>query len=199
LTKFYGKYASVDNRCWVVDGKLLAFTPAGLTSYTIPNGVQSIGYGAFEFCTSLKNITIPNSVTSIGDHAFYCCSSLESIAIPDSVRSIGVYAFALCSSLESVIIPEGIQSIGEATFEDCKSLRSVTIPDSVTEIGKYAFANCSSLTTVYSKPATPPTLGSDVFTYASLSDIYVPTSSVSAYKAAGGWSSYASIIEGRTF
>ena len=55
----------------------------------IPDGVTSIGNGAFRGCSSLKSITIPNSVTSIGDGAFKDCTSLTSITIPNSVTFIG--------------------------------------------------------------------------------------------------------------
>jgi BspA type Leucine rich repeat region (6 copies) len=80
---------------------LLQF-PGGLGgSYTIPNSVTSIGFGAFHFCTSLTSVTIPNSVTSIGDEAFYHCPSLTSVTIPNSVTSIGGYAFYTCTSLTS--------------------------------------------------------------------------------------------------
>lgn len=34
------------------------------TSYIIPDGVTSIGDGAFMYCESLKSITIPENVTS---------------------------------------------------------------------------------------------------------------------------------------
>ena len=62
----------------------------------IPNGVKSIGNGAFGGCTSLTSIEIPDSVKSIGNYAFWECTSLTSIEIPDSVKSIGNYAFDNC-------------------------------------------------------------------------------------------------------
>ena len=46
---------------------------AGCQNTVIPEGVTSIGYGAFFECSGLTSITIPNSVTSIGDGAFYGC------------------------------------------------------------------------------------------------------------------------------
>ena len=102
LKAFYGKFASADNRCLVIDGVLNSFAPAGLTEYTIPNGITSIGEFAFYFCTSLTSITIPDSVTSIGVCAFRFCRSLTSVTIPDSVTWIGGSAFEDCASLESV-------------------------------------------------------------------------------------------------
>ncbi len=79
LTSFYGKFASEDNRCLIVDGKLIAFAPAGLIEYTIPDSVTKIGEIAFWYCTSLTSVTIPDSVTSIGKWAFAVCTSLTSV------------------------------------------------------------------------------------------------------------------------
>ena len=79
LSEFYGKFASEDKRCLIVDGVLNSFAPAGLTEYTIPNSVTSIGKSAFSSCTSLTSVTIPDSVTSIGEGAFCYCTSLTSV------------------------------------------------------------------------------------------------------------------------
>lgn len=53
-----------------------------LESFEIPYGVKSIGNGAFEY-SGLKKITIPDTVESLGWGAFNC--ALDSICIPDGV------------------------------------------------------------------------------------------------------------------
>ena len=200
LKAFYGKLASADNRCLIVDGVLNSFAPAGLTKYTIPDSVTSIEKNAFYNCTSLTSVTIPDSVTSIENYTFEDCTSLTSVTIPDSVTSIGSYAFDGCTSLTSVTIPDSVTSIGRGAFYNCDSLTSVTIGNSVTEIGWGAFYSCNNLKDVYCKPTTPPAGGSDMFyNNASGRKIYVPTTSVEAYKSASYWSDYAPYIEGYNF
>ena len=221
LTAFYGKFASDDNRCLVVNGELTSFAPSGLTEYTIPNSVTLIGSYAFRSCAltsvtignsvteigdyafcecgCLRSVTIGNSVTSIGEGAFCGCNVLASVTIPDSVTSIGDYAFYVCSSLTSVTIPNSVTSIGDEAFYGCSSLTSITIPNSVTSIGSYAFYDCSSLKTVYCKPTTPPTGDISMFSSNAFGRIiYVPASEddsiINAYKAKQYWSDYKSYI-----
>ena len=197
LTSFSGKSASSDHRCLIVDGKLVAFAPSGLTAYTIPDGVTTIGEHAFFHCSNLTSVTILDGVTTIGNNAFEGCRSLTSITLPESITTIGEFAFSICSSLTSITIPDGITTIGEGTFWYCSSLTSITLPESLTTIGDDAFAACSSLTEMYCKVTTPPTLGSG--TIISISSIYVPRASVEAYKSADGWSEYANKIKGYDF
>ena len=131
------------------DATTLLSYPAGKTAteYTIPNGVTSIGNGAFYSCTNLVSVSIPNSVTSIGDDAFAECDRLTDVTIPDGVTSIGDGAFAKCDELTSVTIPNSVTSIGDGAFSGCTNL-SVSIPDGVTRIGDEAFSNCYSLTSI---------------------------------------------------
>lgn len=75
---------------------------AGCKSTIIPNGVTSIGVGAFNGCSGFTSIYIPNSVASIGNNAFYGCSDLTSIIIGVGIETIGVSAFSYCESLEDV-------------------------------------------------------------------------------------------------
>ena len=134
----------------------------GNTAYTSVDGVlytydmtELICYPAGKTDTSF---TIPDGVTSIGSSAFYDCSSLTSINIPDGVTSIGNGAFEYCSSLTSITIPDGVTSIGSYAFYNCSSLKKIIIPENVTSIGNYAFYGCSKLSTVYSLNETPPTV-----------------------------------------
>lgn len=60
----------------------------GCKKTTIPNGVTTIGGGAFFNCTELESMTIPESVASIGSNAFKGCTGLTSITIPNSVTNM---------------------------------------------------------------------------------------------------------------
>jgi hypothetical protein len=118
-------------------------TPNNITKCVIPNSVTNIGYNAFSFCKSLKEIIIPNSVTSIGSYAFSNCYSLTSITIPDSVTSICYGTFAYCKSLKSITIPDSVTSIGYDAFFCCESLKEVIFKgktlDEVKQMENYPF------------------------------------------------------------
>lgn len=184
LTKFSGKFATEDGRSLIMDNTIIAYANESGTTYTIPDGITTIGDYAFDNCHNLTSVTIPNSVTEIGYHAFYRCDSLQDFK--------GKFA---SEDGRSLIVNNTIIAYANA------SDTTYTIPDSVTTIGDYAFRDCTNLTSVYCKTTTPPALGgSDVFDINGIGrKIYVPTESVDAYKSAEYWSEYADAIVGYDF
>ena len=141
LQEFNGKFASEDGRCLIIDGTLNYFAPAGLTAYTIPDSVTTIGDYAFDDCSSLTSVKIPDSVTTIGEWAFSSCSSLESATIGDSVTTIGDYAFSECYDLTSVYckaITPPTTIIDWCAFDDNASGRKIYVP--MESVNKYKSA-----------------------------------------------------------
>ena len=136
------------------DGSNLTWTLDREGVLTISGSGDMYDYGLsdapwYGIRSRVKSAVIADGVTSIGYKAFDDCTSLTSVTIPDSVTSIGYKAFDDCTSLTSVTIPGSVTRIGVGAFASCTSLTSVTIPDSVTRIGKQAFDYCTSLTDVY--------------------------------------------------
>lgn len=177
LGAFFGKFSTPDNRCLIVGRSLEAFAPAGLTTYSIPDGVVEIGGSAFEGCEVLTNI-----------------------AIPASVKEIDERAFAKCPALTNITILSGVTEISTSTFEECTALTNIVLPATINEIDALAFKGCTALQSIYCAATTPPRIAAGTFNdIAESAIIYVPTSAVAAYKAASVWSAYASKITGYEF
>jgi len=62
-------------------------------SFTIPDGVATIGSEAFRSCRSLTNITIPSSLTSIGNQAFVNCDNLTAVHFLGGAPAFGANLF----------------------------------------------------------------------------------------------------------
>ncbi|MCL2002889.1 MAG: leucine-rich repeat protein [Oscillospiraceae bacterium] len=77
-----------------------------LKSVTIPNGVASIGYNAFQK-SGLINVVIPASVTSIETSAFMECLSLTSVTFEGNAPSVAEQAFHFGNSNLKIYYYEG--------------------------------------------------------------------------------------------
>ena len=106
---------------------LVAYPGARTGTYTIPQGVEHIGYYAFKSCGGLTGVTIPDGVTGIGYGAFHQCNGLVSVTVPDSVKKIGGWAFNSCDRLTGVVIPASVNEIGNRTFDRCPYL-TLSVP-----------------------------------------------------------------------
>lgn len=110
----------------------------------VPEGIHTVGEGAFKGCVSLKKVVLPSGLNCIMGDAFKGCRKLEEIVIPDGVSYIGRYAFHRCHALQRAILPSSVEELGECAFLYCDSLQEVQIPG-VKWLGMEALANGISL------------------------------------------------------
>ena len=167
-----------------------------LKSIILPYCVTTIGYHAFA-CRNLENIVLSNSITTIKSYAF-SGTRLTNITLPRCIKKISYDTFSNCYLLTNIVIPNGVKTIQSNAFGLCEKLTNVTIPESVTLIDVYAFYDCGYMS-IYCKPNNPPKLRDSAFNGTSISNIYVPKTSVDLYKSTDVWKKYASKIIGYDF
>ena len=147
-------YKSFEGNLYTKDGQVfIRYAVANeSTSFTVPEGVVTIGEGAFSCANNLESITLPGSVRTIDRSALSMLSSLKSLYIPVGVQFIDDYAMYNLSSLTEITVAYDNQSYksidGNLYTKDGqvlvlyaigKSATSFTVPEGVTEIGINAF------------------------------------------------------------
>jgi hypothetical protein len=110
----------------------------GLTSVAIPHSVESIGNGAFSYCTGLTAINVD------ANNLYY--SSIDGVLFNKSQSVLILYPASKTGN--DYTIPNLVTSIRESAFYYCAALTSITIPNSVTSIGDGAFRGCDKLATI---------------------------------------------------
>lgn len=185
-----------------------AFSSSGLTEVTIPNTVTSIGNSVFSSCSSLRKVVFESGspLTTVGYSLFNGDYSLEEVSLPNGLTAISQSMFYNCKALKDITIPSSVTDINTYAFYYCYALRTVTIPSSVTNIGSQAFYACCGLRFVSVLAENVPTLGGNAFPqlstgYASINNnycclYYVPSASLSQYKTATNWATYANNMRG---
>lgn len=98
-----------------------AFARSGLQSVVIPNGVTSIGNGAFYHCDNLSDVTIPESVTVIEENAFAHTPWLENWMAEGTEDFLIVgdgILLAYRGSEEDLELPPEVKSIAPGAFRE---------------------------------------------------------------------------------
>ena len=108
----------------------------GDLSYDVTDAGEVVitGYNGDAATVEIPSEIDGKPVTSIGWSAFQNCTSLTTITIPGSVKSVGWSAFKDCTGLTGITISNGVTIIEGSAFNGCTGLTAITIPNSVTDI-----------------------------------------------------------------
>ena len=129
----------------------------------LPEGLETIGDGAFYNCATLGHVEFPSTLKTIGDNAFYNAYGGSLFELPSAV-TIGDSAFYFAGIKGLVALPDGLTSIGAGAFESCGNLGSTLyLPATLETIGDNAFKGNLLLQYVIVDSPTPPALGEGVF------------------------------------
>ena len=93
--------------------------------------VKAVGEYAFknedETACQITSVTIPEGVTSLGDGAFRRCKNLSSVVIGDGVTKIGRNTFFGCTSLSELTLGKNVSAIDDEAIEMCDGLTTITV------------------------------------------------------------------------
>lgn len=166
VDKNNNNYSSIDGVLFNISKDELISYPSGkpAESYTIPDGVSTIGRDAFAFFpmvgdssdSPLKEIVIPSSVESLSASSFDSCKGLKSIYVdPNNDKYSSIEGVLFNKSQDELIfypsgksgksytIPNGVYSIRDGAFyPDDNDIESFYIPKTVSYIG-YGVFTCS--------------------------------------------------------
>ena len=151
-------------------------TTAG--TYSVPDGVTEIRFGAFSHCSSITEVIIPSSLSesySIG-YIFAESYGLEKITVDENNENFSSVDGVLYSKDKSVLfaypkmkgnsftVPSFVNEINYNAFFDNGNITDIVIPDSVTKIGNDAFYNCADLSQI-TMSDNITSIGSNAFSY----------------------------------
>ncbi len=144
-----------------------AFALSALTELDLPEGLESIGAGAFSYVSHIERVVIPDSVETIGAGAFAQYSPFDVLS-PEigrlsevvfgedsALKSLGEKVF-MFANLTTLVLPEGLETIDTKAFAYMWALRFIHIPESVETMGADVFFETNNVLITTAAPALPP-------------------------------------------
>ena len=151
-TLLYGEPTKSGNTyVWDVDVHMIpdnAFSDKkSLTKFVFPEGITSIGYGAFVRTNLSGALILPEGLSGIDGYAF-ALSLISSVSFPSTLTIIGENAFDRCLSLSGeLLFPNNLKYISHYAFYSCKGLSGghLHLPNDLEVLGAGAFHNLGSM------------------------------------------------------
>ena len=150
-------------------GYLLSKNPADVLTVSLPESLQSIGSGAFEW-QPIREIILPAGLNYLGWAAF-CGTCISEIEFPASLSVLNYRVCAYIEGLNNVSIPEGIESIGEEAFKN-SPVGKLILPSTLSSIGNNAFYKSSLINCEI--PEGLQSIGDEAFYESRLNNFTIP-------------------------
>lgn len=110
----------------------------------------SSAYG-YKYHSNIKKVIIPEGVISIGSGAFYGCANIESVTLPSTLETIGgsaFYGFTTDGTFSDLTVSfancKSLKTINDEAFFGCYGIEMLDIPSSVRYIGLNAFTETAA-------------------------------------------------------
>jgi hypothetical protein len=154
--------------------------------------LRKYALAGFENLSADLVVSLPE-LTVMGDYAMSNANVKSLTFTAPKVATIGSRAFDMCKATNPTELTIGAASISYGAFSRSTAFSKITLPN-CNYVGQVAFEN-STCDVVLSRAAGVATLSNTNAFNGHTGDIYVPAALVDQYKAATGWSTYASKIK----
>lgn len=131
---------------------------SGVTEIYIAPGstVTEFPDRAFNSCSKLTSFTIPESVETLGPSCFYGCSKLAELKPENEeegfkLTTLSTQCFYNCAFTEFVI-PEGVTVMGNNVFQNCSKIKTITIPSTLENVvpsSSSLINGCNNVTDIF--------------------------------------------------
>lgn len=177
----------------------------GATNYIIAldkiyiSALHGLYLNVFNNHFSLKSVMMSFGISTLNG-TFANAKALSYAVMPNSVIDAGPSTFSNCGALCGIIMSRNVAILKSDFTRFCGSLGRIKIPPLVTLLEDRSLSETGSLLIIEMEPINPPTLDTTgVFENLPLGcRIYVPDASVTAYKTATSWVSFADYIYPRS-
>ncbi len=174
LNRFSGSYASVDGKLLVDDTKLIAYAPAGLMTFEVPQNITDIQPGTFS----------GNVLSSFKGK--YASDNGSSLIVNSTL-------IAIVSNISKYTVPPTVMTIAPHAFKYTNAT-DIAFSKNVTNFRTNAIDG-NNVTNLFFSSATPATLERGAFVLNDNVSIYVPAESKELYLQATDWQEYISLIK----
>lgn len=118
------EYSTIDCASF---GSYVFYGCTGLTTFAIPEKLETLGVSIFENCTGLQSVSSGNNFTTIGQRMFAGCTGLYNFDFKDHIEIIDDEAFYGCVNLGAKTLNELFPDKYQTTTESSSRVNSIEL------------------------------------------------------------------------